>query len=225
MPDLLLRVARIDAEAKDVLRVHLADPSGGLLPAFEPGAHLAVRLPDGLVRQYSLSNDWRERHRYVLGVGRALDGGGGSAYIHGALSEGTDLRCSPPVNHFRLVPDAREYLFIAGGIGIAPVLAMVRWCVVNRKSWRLVYGARSRQRLAFYEDLAAFGDRVRFHCDDEAGMPIQVAPLLADVNPGTHVYCCGPTALMDSVQQLGMHLPAEAMHFEYFTADATQALA
>ena len=224
MSELLLRVARIDAEAKDVVRVHLADPSGGLLPAFEPGAHLAVQLPEGLVRHYSLSNDWRERHRYVLGVGRALDGRGGSAFIHGGLCEGTDLQCSRPVNNFRLEPDASDYLFIAGGTGITPLLAMVCWCVVHRKPWRLVYGARSRQRLAFYEELAAYGDRVRFHCDDEAGAPIQLAHLLADARPGTEVYCCGPSALMAAVQVMGRHLPADALHFESFTAPAAQSV-
>lgn len=223
MPDLLLRVARIEAEAKDVLRLELVDAAGRELPPFEPGAHLAVQLPGGLLRHYSLCNDWRERHRYVLGVGRAAPGRGGSAWVHGALREGMDLPCSVPANNFRLVPQAPGYLFIAGGIGITPILAMVRWCEANGRRWRLVYGARSRQRLAFYEELRAFGDKVRFHCDDEAGAPIQLPMLLADLQPGTEVYCCGPAPLMQSVQQMALHLPDDALHFEYFTAPATPA--
>jgi ferredoxin-NADP reductase len=220
MTDQTLRVTRIEAEARDVLRLELADPQGRELPAFEPGAHLAMYLPGGLVRHYSLCSDWRERHRYVVGVGRATGGRGGSDYVHGMLRQGMDLRCSAPINNFKLV-DAEAYLFIAGGIGITPILAMVRWCQANGKSWRLVYGARSRQRLAFYEDLRDWKDRVHFHCDDEAGAPIQVPLLLADLKPGTEVYCCGPAPLMMSVQQAGTHLPADALHFEWFSAPAS----
>ncbi len=221
---LALRVERIGAEAKDVLRVELADPLGGELPAFEPGAHLAVHLPNGLVRHYSLCGDWRDRRRYVLGIGRALDGRGGSDWLHGGLREGMELRCGAPANNFGLV-NAGRYLFIAGGIGVTPILSMVRWCQAHGKDWRLVYGARSRQRLAFYEELRAWGDRVRFHCDDEAGTPIQVPLLLADVQPGTQVYCCGPSPLMQSVQQHGAHLPAGALHFEWFNAPPPEAAA
>src|SRR5687768_4550687 len=163
MTDLLLKVARLGAEAKEVLRLELVDGNGGELPPFEPGAHLAVRLPGGLVRHYSLCGDWRERQRYVLGVGRSAASRGGSAWVHGSLREGMELRCSAPANNFRLV-DAGRYLFIAGGIGITPLLAMARWCEAQRKDWRMVYAARNRQRLAFYEELRAFGERVQFHC-------------------------------------------------------------
>jgi vanillate O-demethylase ferredoxin subunit len=218
MTDLLLQVARCEAEAKDVVRLELADPAGAELPPFEPGAHLAVHLPGGIVRHYSLCGDSRERHRYVLGVGRAAGSRGGSEYVHAQLRQGMELRCSVPANNFRLVTEAAGYLFIAGGIGITPLLSMARWCEAQGKPWRLVYAARSRQRLAFYEELRAWGDRVVVHCDDEAGGPLQAAPLLADLAPGTEVYCCGPAPLMSAVQQAGAHLPADALHFEFFSA-------
>lgn len=218
MADLLLKVARRQAEAKEVLRLELTAADGGELPPFEPGAHLAVHLPGGLVRHYSLCGDWRERSRYVLGVGLAAASRGGSAWVHGCLCQGAELRCSAPVNNFRLV-EAGRYLLIAGGIGITPLLAMARWCEAQGKDWRLVYAARSRQRLAFYEELRAFGDRVRFHCDDEAGAPLPVGPLLAGLQPGTEVYCCGPAPLMTAVQEQGAALlPADALHFEWFNA-------
>lgn len=220
MPDLNLRVTRVEAEARDVLRLELAHPDGGELPAFEPGAHLALHLPGGLVRHYSLAGDWRERHRYVLGVGRAAAGRGGSDYVHGLLRQGMELRCSEPVNNFRLVPDAGRYLFIAGGIGITPIVAMVRWCVAQGKPWRLVYAARSRQRLAFYEELREHAGCVQFHCDDETGAPLDVRPLMSGVEPGTEIYCCGPAPLMTAVQEAGAHLPADALHFEWFSAPA-----
>jgi vanillate O-demethylase ferredoxin subunit len=216
---LSLRVASVRAEACDVLRVELQAADGRELPAFSPGAHLTLHLPGGLQRQYSLVNDWRERHRYVLGVGRAGDSRGGSAFVHGSLCTGASLSASPPANNFALV-DAPHYLFVAGGIGITPLLAMIRWCEANGKPWQLVYAARSRVRMGFYEELRAHGTRVRFHCDDEAGGPLAVAPLLADLPPDTRVYCCGPAPLMEAVQRHGAHLPAGSLNFEWFSAPA-----
>lgn len=216
---LALRVAAVRAEARDVLRVELRARGSGLLPPFEPGAHLTLHLPGGLQRQYSLANDWRERDRYVLGVGRAADSRGGSAFVHEVLRAGADISASAPVNNFALV-DAQRYLFVAGGIGITPLMAMTRWCEAHGKPWSLVYAARSRVRMGFYEELQAHGTKVRFHCDDEAGGPLVVAPMLAGVQAGTHVYCCGPAPLMQAVQRDGSHLGPQALHFEWFTAPA-----
>jgi vanillate O-demethylase ferredoxin subunit len=213
-----LRVAAVHAEARDVMRLELEDPQGGLLPAFEPGAHLTLHLPNGLQRQYSLAGDWRDRRHYLLGVGRAADSRGGSEHVHAMLRAGSEIRCSAPANNFALVPDAPRYLFVAGGIGITPILSMLRWCEAQGKPWKLVYAARSRVRMAFYEQLRALGSRVRFHCDDEQGGPLAVAPLLAGVEPGTHVYCCGPAPLMEAVREHGAHLGAQALHFEWFSA-------
>ena len=172
---LKLRVAAVQAEARDVLRLELADPQGGPLPAFTPGAHLTLHLPNGLQRQYSLAGDSRERNRYVLGVGCAADSRGGSDYVHAMLRAGADIHCSAPANNFALLPDAPRYLFIAGGIGITPILSMIHWCEANGKPWRLVYAARSRVRMGFYEELRGFGSPVRFHCDGEQGAQLQVA--------------------------------------------------
>lgn len=213
-----LRVATVAAEARDVLRVELEDPAGRPLPPFEPGAHLALQLPNGLVRQYSLANDWRERGRYVLGVGRAQDSRGGSDFVHAQLRPGMELPCSLPANNFRLAGDAERYLFIAGGIGITPLLAMLRWCEAMGKPWQLVYAVRNRARLAFYEELAPFGRRVRWHCDDEHGGPLPVGEVLGAAAAGTQVYCCGPAPLMRAVQQGAPHLPPESLHFEWFSA-------
>lgn len=220
MTVLKLRVAAVQAEARDVMRLELRDPQGGTLPAFEPGAHLTLHLPNGLQRQYSLAGDWRERDRYVLGVGRAAASRGGSDFVHAMLRAGSDIACSVPANNFALVPDAPRYLFVAGGIGITPILAMLRWCEATGKSWKLVYAARSRVRMGFYEELQAFGDKVRFHCDDEQGGPLAVAALMSGVEPGTHVYCCGPAPLMEAVREHGAPLGEQALHFEWFSAPA-----
>jgi vanillate O-demethylase ferredoxin subunit len=218
---LKLRVAAVQAEARDVMRLELVDAQGGALPPFTPGAHLTLHLPNGLQRQYSLAGDWREGGRYVLGVGRAAASRGGSEHVHGALRVGTEIACSAPVNNFALV-DAPRYLFVAGGIGITPIMSMIRWCEAQGKPWKLVYAARSRVRMAFYEELRALGGKVRFHCDDEQGGPLALAPLLSDVEPGTHVYCCGPAPLMEAVREHGAHLGTEALHFEWFSAPAAE---
>ena len=218
-----LRVTALGAEALDVMRVELAAADGADLPHFEPGAHLTLHLPGGLQRQYSLVNDWRERHRYVLGVGLAAESRGGSRFVHTSLRVGDEVDVSGPVNNFRLLPNAPHYLFIAGGIGITPLLAMIRRCNAQGQVWRLVHAARSRVRLAFYEDLRALGGSVRWHCDDEQGQPIDVAALMAEVEPDTQVYCCGPGPLMAAVQQHGAHLPPDNLHFEWFNAPAGEA--
>ncbi|MDT3677727.1 MAG: cupin domain-containing protein [Burkholderiaceae bacterium] len=158
-PKLQLQVTDVQAEARDVIQVELRAPGNAELPAFEPGAHVAVDLPNGLVRHYSLSNDWRERDRYVLGVARAPQSRGGSQFIHQALRRGMTLPVSAPRNGFPLDPSATQYLFLAGGIGITPVLAMLRWCAANARPWRLVYAVRSSHRAAFLETCLLYTSR------------------------------------------------------------------
>ncbi|VTU24371.1 Phenoxybenzoate dioxygenase subunit beta [Variovorax sp. SRS16] len=219
----LLQVTDVQAEARDVVLVELKAPDGAALPPFEPGAHLEIDLPNGLVRHYSLTNDWRERDRYVVGVGRAANGRGGSAFVHQSLRRGMQLAVSAPRNNFALDPKADSYLFIAGGIGVTPMMAMIRWCEAQSRPWRLVYAARNCQRTAFYETLRAHGERVHFHFDDLAGTVLDVREWLAGEGSGEHVYCCGPQPLMQAVQDHAAHRPASRVHFEYFTAPATPA--
>jgi vanillate O-demethylase ferredoxin subunit len=211
-----LEVSDIQAEARDVLLVELKPTGGGPVRPFEPGAHLELDLPNGLIRHYSLTNDWRERDHYVIGVGRAANGRGGSAFMHQMLRCGMQLAVSPPRNNFHLAPNAQSFLFIAGGIGVTPIIAMIRWCEAHSRPWRLVYAVRSGQRAAFYETLREFGSRVNFHFDDQAARVLDVRPWLSEARAGEHVYCCGPQALMKAVQINSSHLPVETVHFEYF---------
>ena len=213
-----VEVADVHAEALEVMKLELRAVGGGQLPAFEPGAHLDVHLPNGIIRQYSLTNDWRERDRYVIGVGRAVDSRGGSSFVHGSVRAGTQLTISAPINNFDLDPAAERFLFIAGGIGITPIMAMIRWCAANAKPWRLIYAARSRQRAAFYEELCALaGPGAQFHFDDEVGQVLDAASAIVARSEGEWIYCCGPAPLMDSVKALTEHLPAGTVRFEWFT--------
>jgi len=215
---LTVLVADVRAEAKDVITLELRAIAGGELPEFTPGSHLDVHLPNGLVRNYSLTNDWRERNRYVVGVGRAADSRGGSSYIHSSVRAGQQIKISAPRNNFPLDEASASFLFIAGGIGVTPIMAMVRWCIANGKSWRLIYAARSRQRTAFYEELCELGrDRVHFHFDDEAGKVLDVAQAIASWKQGESIYCCGPAPLMEAVKALTENLPGGTVRFEWFT--------
>ncbi|MCE9660767.1 MAG: PDR/VanB family oxidoreductase [Burkholderiales bacterium] len=222
---MLLEVSDVRAEALDVLLVELRAAGGGPLEPFEPGAHLEFELPNGLIRHYSLTNDWRERDRYVVGVGRAANGRGGSDFIHQSLRRGGRLTASAPRNNFALDPAAASYLFVAGGIGVTPIMSMVRRCAAEGRDWRLVYAARNAQRAAFYETLRAFGDRVHFHFDDQAGAVLDARRWLATRSEGQHVYCCGPQPLMRAVREGAAHYPPDCVHFEYFVGTAAKALA
>lgn len=219
---LTLVVSDLQAEARDVMLVELRAQNGAALPAFEPGAHLEIDLGSGRIRHYSLTNDWRERDRYVIGVGRVAAGRGGSAYIHQSLRCGMPLQVSAPRNNFPLAPAGESHLFIAGGIGVTPFMSMIRWCEAQGRPWRLVYAARNGQRAAFHETLREYGERVHFHFDDQAGGFLDVRPWLSE-RAGQHIYCCGPQALMQAVQTHAAHLPPQTMHFEYFAAPSVDA--
>ncbi len=216
---LRVEVTDIQAEARDVIHVELRAPGGGELPPFEPGAHLAIDLPNGMIRHYSLANDWRERDRYVIGVARAAAGRGGSLFIHQALRRGATLAINPPRNGFPLDTSAASYLFLAGGIGITPILAMIRWCEANARPWRLAYAVRSAQRAAFLETLSTLdGGSVHLHADDREAGVFDPTAWLAGAPPGEHVYCCGPTPMMAAVKAAAAHRDPQTVHFEYFAA-------
>ncbi|MCX5378693.1 PDR/VanB family oxidoreductase [Streptomyces sp. NBC_00091] len=179
--------------AEGVLRLVLESDE---LPAWTPGAHVDVTLPSGLVRQYSLCGDPAEAGRWTIAVRLVEDGRGGSREAHARLVEGTELELRPPRNRFELAP-APSYAFVAGGIGITPILPMLRAATAAGADWTLLYGGRSRASMPFLPELAAYGDRVTVTAEDEAGLP-DLAPL-SGIRPGTLVYCCGPEPLMRAV--------------------------
>jgi phthalate 4,5-dioxygenase reductase subunit len=215
-----LRVARIDAIAEGVFRYDLRAPDGGELPPFTPGAHVTVWLPNGATRCYSLSNDPAERHRYEIAVKRETAGRGGSVSLLDSVREGDALNVSSPDNWFALAPNAKEFLFVAGGIGITPIMSMMRHLNATRIApYRLYYLTRAPAQTPFRTELQApvFADRVVFHHDD--GDPDRAFDLwpLFERPTAAHVYCCGPQVLMDAVRDMTGHWPSSAIHFESFT--------
>lgn len=218
----LLRVSGVRAEAKDIISLELTSPDGAELPPFAPGAHLELHLRNGQIRHYSLLNDPAERHRYVIAVGLASQSRGGSRFIHGSLRQGDTLTVVGPRNNFSLDERAERFCFVAGGIGITPILSMLRWCIRNGKAWRLAYAARNRARAAFYEDIRALDPaHVQLHFSDERdGCHLAIDDLVSSLAEDEHLYCCGPDPLMQAVKQAGAAV-AERMHFEWFTAPQT----
>ncbi|MGH3859906.1 PDR/VanB family oxidoreductase [Actinokineospora sp.] len=205
--DLTLVVRSVVAEADGVVSLWLTDPTGNLLPRWRPGSHLDVTLPSGTRRQYSLCGDPADPTVYRIAV-RLV--GSGSAEMH-AGTAGSTLTVRGPRNAFPFV-DRGPYLFIAGGIGITPILPMVRMCARRGVDWRLVYTGRTRESMPFLDELSALPttDRVRVVPDD--GVP-DIAELLADAPSGASLYCCGPTPMIDAVRREW----TGPLHFERFS--------
>ena len=201
--------------AADGVRTLVLEPAGAEpLPAWQPGAHVDLLLPDGTVRQYSLCGDPADRTAYRVGVLREPAGRGGSAWVHDACREGLELQVDGPRNHFALVPSPR-YLFIAGGIGITPLLPMLAQAERAGADWRLLYGGRTRASMAFTGELAAYGERVELWPQDERGL-LPLRRELRAPRGDTAVYCCGPGPLLDAVEQECVLWPVRALHVERF---------
>lgn len=184
-------------EAQGVISIELSPETDLPFPPWEPGAHIDIRLPSGLVRQYSLCGDPDDHHRLRIAVLLEANGRGGSREAHGALRLGQRLEIRGPRNAFPL--GEGPYLFVAGGIGITPILAMARAAERAGVPWRLLYGGRSRRSMAFVEELRALGnDRVQILPADEVGL-LDLNAVVAAALAGEQVYCCGPGALLDAL--------------------------
>ncbi|WP_199434476.1 PDR/VanB family oxidoreductase [Qaidamihabitans albus] len=216
-----LTVAAKDEIAEGVVALTLADPGGARLPDWTPGAHIDVVLPNGMTRQFSLCGDRWDTRVYRIGVLREPHGRGGSAYVHDVLRPGDLVGVGGPRNNFPLVPSA-GYLFIAGGIGITPLLPMIHQADLLGAEWNLLYGGRRRASMAFRERLAGYGGRVHLRPEDESGL-LDVPAWLGTPRPGVRVYCCGPPPLLAAVQAAFRSWPAHALRTERFTAGAQDA--
>src|SRR5438874_2443696 len=215
-----LSVSRVDEIASGIFRYDLRRDNGGELPSFDAGAHVTVWLPNGGTRCYSLANDPAERHRYEIAVKRENSGRGGSKSLVDSVREGDLLPVSAPDNCFALAPNASDFLFIAGGIGIAPIMAMMRHLNRTRAArYKLYYLTRSPSLTPYMHELNApeFAGKVVLHHDGgDMDCSFDLWPLF-ERPTGADVYCCGPPSLMDSVRDMTGHWPMTAIHFESFT--------
>ncbi|MBP2371624.1 PDR/VanB family oxidoreductase [Pseudonocardia parietis] len=207
-------VAEISPAATGVVSVRLEPAVGDKMPSWEPGAHVDLVLGPDLERQYSLCGDPADLRSWRIGVLREPESRGGSSHVHDNLVVGDEVRCRGPRNNFSL-DDADDYVFIAGGIGITPILPMIGACEAAGKPWRLVYGGRAEDSMAFRSELAAYGDRVTIWPQDTRGL-LDLDGLLGTPAPGTEIYCCGPGALLDAVEERCANWPDGALHLERF---------
>ncbi|MFF0283809.1 cytochrome P450/oxidoreductase [Rhodococcus aetherivorans] len=208
-------VERLDRIADDVLRLVLRDAGGKTLPTWTPGAHIDLDL-GALSRQYSLCGA-PDATSYEIAVHLDPESRGGSRYIHEQLEVGSPLRMRGPRNHFALDPGAEHYVFVAGGIGITPVLAMADHARARGWSYELHYCGRNRSGMAYLERVAGHGDRAALHVSEE-GTRIDLAALLAEPAPGVQIYACGPGRLLAGLEDASRNWPDGALHVEHFTS-------
>jgi phthalate 4,5-dioxygenase reductase component len=212
------RVTRAERIAEDIHLFELRDPAGADLPEFSAGAHVSLRVPSGLIRKYSLCNDPTERDRYVIAVKREAPGRGGSESLIRDVAEGSEVPVSAPANNFALTKSPAGYLFVAGGIGITPIMAMIRQLATTGGRFKLYYCTRTPAATAFRDELSApdFRGKVTIHHDrGELAKALDLWPIVE--KPQGHLYCCGPRGLMQSVRDMTGHWTPSAVHFEAFT--------
>lgn len=218
----VLETLRIEAVADvaDAVREYvLVRPDGAALPAFEPGAHVTVRVPDGTLRKYSLCGDPSERGRWRIAVKREDAGRGGSRSLHERARAGDAIEVSAPDNAFALVP-ASAYLFIAGGIGITPIMAMAEQLQQIGAPFELHYSTRTPSSGAYVDELKRKYGRKLHHYQTVSAQRIDLTNLLGQQPLGTHLYVCGPDAMIEDVLRLAKEAgwPSQHVHAEHFTA-------
>lgn len=209
--------------ARDIHRFQLRHPDGAALAPFTAGAHLAVRVPGGAMRQYSLCSDPQEQGYYEIAVKREAAGRGGSVSLVDGVGEGDELWVGEPANLFELSEKARSFILVAGGIGITPFMAMLHSLRAEAaRPFKLYYFTRDAEATAFAQELSApeLAGRVLVHHDQgDPAQSFDLWPVFEKPAPGAHVYCCGPQGLMDAVRDMTGHWPDSAIHFESFGAD------
>jgi ferredoxin-NADP reductase len=220
----VLRVVdrRLVAHDDNVVALSLAGADDKPLPPWFPGAHIDIRLPSGRLRQYSLNGDVGDRGSYRIAVRRIPDGGGGSMEVHDDLPVGSTVTTGGPRNAFPLsMPGygspAQRFRFIAGGIGITPILPMVRQAHGLGVDWSMIYVGRSRDSLPFLDELSEFGDRIEIRTDDVLGLP-SADELLGECPDGTAVYACGPAPMLTALRGRLAGRDNVELHFERFSA-------
>ncbi len=228
--DLTLKVTRITQLTPRIKAFGLSPRDGSALPAFTAGAHIDVEVmePGGKLstRSYSLINPHDQADTYEIAVLRELDGTGGSAYMHDDVWPDQIIKAGNPKNDFPLAEDATAHLLVAGGIGITPILAMLRTLGGRGAPLEMHYCARSPDLMAFENEVRELaGDRARFYFDGgDPSRGLDLARLLATPAPGRHLYVCGPKGMNEAAIEIckARDWPQSQVHFEFFTAAATQ---
>lgn len=216
------RVRTLRHEAEGIISVELVPADGVPFPCFDPGAHIDVHLPNGLVRSYSLMNRPEDANRYLIGVLADPKSRGGSYYVHEKLRCGTVVPIGIPRNNFALEETAGYTILIAGGIGITPLLCMFRRLVDLGRNVELVYCVKTRAHAAFVDEIRSISSSCRFHFDDEHnGNPLDLHDYLAIHPRDVHAYCCGPGPMLRAFEDACKTVGIANVHIERFAAQPT----
>jgi ferredoxin-NADP reductase len=215
-------VKSITFEAERINVYVLQPAAGDSLPPFTAGAHIELHLPEGMIRSYSLINAQCERHQYVIAVKREQAGRGGSAYIHDRLKVGDVLTISAPHNNFAFDETGRGSVFLAGGIGVTPIVSMIRRAACLGLPWTLHYASRTPRDAAFLNDIetlaCASGGDVNAVFDQEAGGgALNIPAIVSAAHKDAHLYCCGPLPMLEAFRQATGGKPSRLVHLEYFS--------
>lgn len=211
-----LTLTRREIRASDVVQFELSSPDGSPLPPWEPGAHIDLLLPGDSVRQYSLCSDPRNRTSWQVAILREAGGRGGSIYVHDHLEVGAAVQVRGPRNNFPLEP-AGNYIFVAGGIGVTPMIPMILAAEERGIPWELLYGGRSRSSMSYVDHLeSSYGDKVSVRPQDEFGL-LDLDGLLGTARADTTVYCCGPEPLLQAIETATGNWPSGSLHIERFS--------
>jgi ferredoxin-NADP reductase len=221
-----VRVRRISYEAETVNSYELVLPDGGDLAPFTAGSHIDLHLQNGMIRSYSLVNDQGEKHRYLIAVNKDPSSRGGSSFVHDSIKVGDIITISTPRNNFALREDAEFSVLIAGGIGITPLMSMIRRLEQLARPWKLFYAARTRRAAAFLEDLHGIRpENLQMDFDDERmGKVFDIAAIVANQPEHAHLYCCGPLPMLEAFERASASRPSGHVHVEYFQAKEAPAL-
>ena len=218
-----MRLTAVTPVADDTTLFAFRALDGQELPGIEPGAHIDLHLPTGIVRQYSLVIDEEDRRQYVVAIKKDRKSRGGSRLIHEEIGVGSVLRVGGPRNLFALADDAPHSVFVAGGIGITPIWSMVRKLERLGRSYELHYACRTRSEMAFYVSLSA-RPGVHLHIDEEQGHLLDVSSICSSAPADAHLYCCGPGPLLASFEAATAGRPADRIHVEYFGSRQSPAI-
>jgi len=224
-----VRVRRISYEAENINSYELVLPEGGDLAPFTAGSHIDLHLPNGMIRSYSLVNEQSERHRYVIAVNRDASSRGGSSFVHDTIKAGDIVTISAPRNNFALHEEAEYSVLIAGGIGITPLMSMIRRLETLARPWKLFYAARTRRAAAFLAEFDAIRPEARLNLhvdfdDERAGRMFDLAAIVANAPAHAHLYCCGPVPMLEAFEKATAGRPTGHVHVEYFQAKEAPAL-
>jgi tetrachlorobenzoquinone reductase len=225
-----LRVRRISFEAETINSYELVSPAGEDLTPFTAGCHIDLHLSNGMIRNYSLLNDQSETKRYVIAVNKDAAGRGGSKFIHETVRVGDIITTSHPRNNFALHENAMHSVLIAGGIGITPLLSMIRRLESLGRSWELFYAARTRVTAAFVDELSVIrpdaGRYLHLNFDQEPlGIMFDLSAIVNAAPSDAHLYCCGPVPMLEAFEAAAVNRPSDHVHVEYFKAREKPALA